>query len=84
MLFSGAVQNTGFRATAKFLAGQHYLKGVARNTGDGKVEIIAEGNDHALADFYCDLKHHFRAQIKHSEARESPAVGGFPGFLVEY
>jgi acylphosphatase len=84
MFFSGDVQNVGFRSTAKFIAIQHSLKGVARNLGDGRVEIIVEGNDHALADFYCDMKHHFKAQIKQSEARESRAVGGFTGFTVEY
>ena len=83
MLFLGTVQGVGFRAAAKALAHQHRVSGTARNMADGRVEVIAEGNEHVLGDFYCDLKHLFHKNITYSEMHESPATGEFAGFYVE-
>lgn len=51
LLISGKVQGVYFRASAKEVADQSGIKGWARNTADGKVEIVALGNVEALAAF---------------------------------
>lgn len=51
LLISGKVQGVFFRASAKEVADQSGIKGWARNTADGKVEIVAMGSEEALAAF---------------------------------
>lgn len=48
MIVSGRVQGVFYRATAKRIADQHGLVGFAGNLPDGRVEILAEGNEAGL------------------------------------
>lgn len=50
-LISGGVQGVGFRYAASREARTLGLVGWVRNLGDGSVEILAEGEPDALADF---------------------------------
>lgn len=45
---SGRVQGVFYRATAKRIADTHGLTGYARNLADGRVEIVAEGEEAGL------------------------------------
>jgi acylphosphatase len=55
----GQVQGVGFRATAKSLAQRLHLKGFARNSADGSVEICAQGTRDQLEGFLSQLKAEF-------------------------
>ena len=52
----GRVQGVGFRYFTWKEAERIGIKGTVRNYVDGSVEIIAEGNDDQLQDFYNWLK----------------------------
>jgi len=84
MIFNGKMQGIGFRSRAKGFAHRHHLTGVARNFPDGRVEVIAEGDEQALADFFCDIKHDFRKNITACEFRESPATHQYVDFSVDF
>lgn len=49
ILISGHVQGVGFRFTASHVAKRLAVTGWVKNQHDGKVEIIAEGNQQQLA-----------------------------------
>lgn len=48
---SGRVQGVGFRAHARMQALALGLRGHARNRADGRVDVLATGDDAALATF---------------------------------
>ena len=52
----GRVQGVGFRYFTRKEAEKIGIKGTVRNCVDGSVEIVAEGNDDQLQDFYNWLK----------------------------
>jgi len=52
----GRVQGVGFRYFTWKEAERIGIKGIVRNCVDGRVEIVAEGNDDQLQDFYNWLK----------------------------
>lgn len=52
----GRVQGVGFRYFTWKEAERIGIKGTVRNCVDGSVEIVAEGNDGQLQDFYNWLK----------------------------
>ena len=52
----GRVQGVGFRYFTWKEAERIGIKGTVRNCVDGSVEIVAEGNDDQLQDFYNWLK----------------------------
>ena len=47
-LVSGRVQGVGFRAAARRRALQLGLSGYAHNLGDGRVELLAQGNPDSI------------------------------------
>ncbi len=49
ILVEGRVQGVGFRAFVGREAKARGIGGVARNLGDGRVEIVAQGDPNALA-----------------------------------
>jgi acylphosphatase len=50
-LISGRVQGVGYRFFAREAAAVEGLRGRARNLDDGTVEVIAEGDEDAIARF---------------------------------
>ena len=54
--YSGMVQGVGFRFTAERIAGSLGLCGWVKNLFDGRVEVIAEGEEAELIDFLNKMK----------------------------
>ena len=50
-LVQGRVQGVGFRFFAEEAAHREGLGGFVRNLGDGRVEVVAEGDQEAVARF---------------------------------
>ena len=55
-LISGRVQGVGFRAFVRRNALDRGLRGYAENLDDGRVEVVAEGNEDDLDDLLVKLK----------------------------
>lgn len=51
VLFNGTVQGVGFRFTAERIARHFEVLGFVRNLPNGKVELVAEGEEQVLMDF---------------------------------
>ena len=54
-LVSGMVQGVGYRYFVQRRANQLRLYGIVRNLPDGRVEVIAEGNEVSLNELYRNL-----------------------------
>lgn len=80
--YEGLVQGVGFRITAERFAFSLGLKGWARNLGDGRVEIAAEGSERALKEFLRKLDSVFKSYIRDTVIDWSQANGGFTGFDI--
>lgn len=78
--FSGQVQGVGFRYTTRQLAQQIGLTGWVKNLPDGRVEMMAQGNDNALEDLLTGLQEHFGAGLRDQQVNEvdhAPVMSGF-------
>ena len=84
LLVSGKVQGVGYRISARNEARRLGLTGLARNLGDGRVEVIAEGAPAALADLerWCRRGPPFAkvTEVIVERLAESP---GFRGFDIQ-
>ncbi len=54
-LYSGRVQGVGFRYTTAEVAKRHPVFGQVRNLSDGRVELVAEGQDRDIKRFLRDV-----------------------------
>jgi len=80
-LVSGKVQRVGYRARVIQLANGMGLKGFVENLSDGRVRIIAEGDDEKLKLFEeaIDIKNTF-IQVTNIEKKHSQSNGEFGSF----
>jgi acylphosphatase len=56
ILISGRVQGVGFRYFAVSIAEKYDVRGYVLNKGDGKVEIICQGEEEELQPFLEEVK----------------------------
>ena len=54
-LISGQVQGVGYRYFAQRSSAKHQVRGYVKNLGDGRVEVLVEGNAKAVEEFRHDL-----------------------------
>ena len=55
-MMSGRVQGVGFRYFTQAAAARDAIDGWVRNTPDGRVEILAEGENEAIERFECSIR----------------------------
>ena len=81
-LVEGRVQGVFFRASTREQAVRLGLNGYARNLPDGRVEVVACGNDDSVAAL-CDWLRRGppHAQVEHCECTSVPAVN-FTDFSI--
>lgn len=83
--YSGMVQGVGFRFTVEHIAHQLGVTGWVRNTPDGKVEVLGEGDEKALKDFLGKIRESgLRGYIKNVESSWSEATGEFKNFDIRF
>ena len=82
---SGRVQGVCFRYYCRMQAERLGLKGVARNSDDGGVEVIAEGGEEAVANFVALCRRGPpAAAVKDCEEKHEPATGEFDSFTIGF
>ena len=82
--FSGAVQGVGFRYTAERLARHFPVAGYVRNLPNGKVELVAEGEEPLLQDFLKAVREAFTSHVQDVETRWGNPTGEYQGFGTKF
>ena len=82
IFFSGRVQGVGFRFTAQAIAKRYEFAGYVRNTLDGKVEVLAQGDLKDIDDFICDLQETF--SIRETDIKNVPIDAQYNGFNIAF
>ena len=80
--FSGHVQGVGFRYTVADLAKNFDLRGYVRNLPDGRVELVAEGDEAEIARLLQRIGEKMEGFIKTRTDADSPANGEFKDFSI--
>jgi len=85
VVISGRVQGVWFRVSTKQKAEQLGVTGWVKNTADGKVEALFEGDKKHIQEMI-DWCHQGppSAQIDHVEITEQSSSNGFDGFSIKY
>ncbi len=85
LLVEGHVQGVGFRFTTVQVASQFSVAGFVRNLPNGDVEIVAEGTETDIHDFWTALR---RSRVYRYVTREhvswSPGRGDIREFSISY
>ncbi len=83
--YSGRVQGVGFRITAEETAQRAGVAGWVKNLRDGRVELVAEGEEDTLQRFLADLRNgpmkNFISQV---ETSWNNASDTFDEFEIRY
>lgn len=85
VVISGFVQGVRFRYFVETLANELFLSGWVRNTPDGNVEAIFEGDEDSIDEAIkaCKEGPPF-ANVQNVAVKKSKASGEFKGFTVKY
>jgi acylphosphatase len=82
--FSGHVQGVGFRYTVQDVAREFDVAGYVRNLADGRVEVVAEGEEHELSRFVARIHERMEGFIKKATHDDSPAAGEYRDFSIRH
>lgn len=81
----GVVQGVGFRHFTKKVARELGVKGYVKNLPDGRVFIVAEGDENQLEKFLSNIrKGPPLAIVKKIYVEKKPATGEFEDFVIAY
>ena len=82
--FTGRVQGVGFRATTSSIARRHAVTGTVENLPDGRVRLVAEGDEATVDAFVADVRAAMDRHIQSSDEHDADATGEFDGFSVRH
>ncbi len=83
VVYSGRVQGVGFRYTARALACGYEVTGVVRNLPDGRVEMVAEGEEAEVQAFLEGIRaSQLASYIRGEDATWMDATREFNGFEI--
>lgn len=84
VFYSGRVQGVGFRFTAESIASDLKITGWAKNLRDGRVEVVAEGEEDGLKEFLSRINKYFSKYIHDTDVEWLGATGKFKEFGIEF
>lgn len=85
LLLEGHVQGVGFRYTTCDLGLKFCVKGFVRNLPDGNVEIVAEGDERVLGDFWAALRRNsVYRHVTRANITWAAAEGRAKDFTISY
>ena len=84
MIFSGTVQNVGFRYEMSRLADLHGVTGWVYNRTDGTVEAQVQGTPEAIRHLVDDLNQVDHIRIESIQETSLPVVNGESRFVTRY
>ncbi|MDD5011430.1 MAG: acylphosphatase [Phycisphaerae bacterium] len=82
IFFSGQVQGVGFRFTANSIARRYELTGFVRNTSDGKVEMLLQGDPQDIDDCVDDLQQTF--SIRNIQTEDVLVDSSYEDFRITF
>lgn len=84
-LIRGRVQDVGFRAFTEREAEKLSVRGHVRNLADGRVEVLAQGDEFALGELESRLREGPRsAKVDGVDREEVPVDSSLSSFRVRY
>ena len=85
LFISGYVQGVGFRWYVQRLAQGMNLCGFVKNLRDGRVEVVAEGNENSVKEFLKGLKEgSFEDGIEEIKKIEEKYAGEYSDFRIKF
>ena len=85
LFISGYVQGVGFRWYVEGLARRMNICGFVKNLRDGRVEVVAEGDDNLIAQFLQELKEgSFKGYLEEVKKVEEEYQGEFSDFSITF
>jgi acylphosphatase len=82
--YSGSVQGVGFRFTADRLAPVFKLKGYVKNMPDGRVKIIAEGEEDKIKSFLDAIENEMGHHASDKQINWEPPTNEFKNFGIRF
>lgn len=82
--YSGNVQGIGFRFVTHDLTCKLKLGGWVKNLEDGRVELVAEGQEKFLKEMLEKIKINFGDNIQDSQIEWQKATDEFQDFTIEF
>jgi acylphosphatase len=82
--FTGQVQGVGFRYTARSAARGLGITGWVRNTNDGGVELVAEGEESDLKAMLTKIKEDMNYTSFKASVNWGPGTGEFKDFAISF
>jgi len=83
--YSGRVQGVGFRYSARAVACGYEVAGFVRNLPDGRVELVAEGDETEVQAFLDGIDaSHLGSYIRGRDVNWRAATGEFKGFEIRF
>jgi acylphosphatase len=82
--FNGRVQGVGFRYTAQDIARGFNVTGYVRNLPDGRVELVAEGDEAEIERLLQSIAQRMEGFIKQRTDNDMPASGQFKDFSIRH
>lgn len=82
--FRGRVQGVGFRWTTQRIASRFEVTGYVKNLADGRVRLVAEGEEDELARFVGAIEKEMGRYVAATSVMTAAPTGEFEGFDIRY
>jgi acylphosphatase len=82
--FRGHVQGVGFRYSTERIAAGFDVTGYVQNLADGRVRVVAEGDQAELDRFLGELRAQMVQYIREVQTDIGPATGEFDDFEIRH